>query len=480
MASISNDPGGRRRILFVASDGTRKTIRLGKASQRDAESVCRHVESLLASATANQPIPQQTAAWLGGIGDVLRGRLAKVGLIAAPEPTVKATLGTFLAEYLAVRTDVKHSTTKILEQAARHVLSCFGESTPLERIGPADADRFKAWVIERGAARSTIAKWCKYARHFFDVATRRRLIASNPFEHVRGAVVGDSARRRFIPADDVRKVLDVIPCQEWRLAIALARWGGVRAPSELAIAWRDVDWEGLRMIVRAPKTEHHADGGVRIVPIFPEVLPHLESVWNATPEGTEYVLPKFRDPGANLRTQLVRYIERAGLQPWPKPWQNMRASRATELADQFPSHVCAAWLGHTEKIADAFYRQVTDDHFARAVGCNQAAQKAAQHVHERSGMDPQTSPPQNEQTTGFPGHSVPCDIVQNCTVGPAGLEPATKGLCVPLRLSPPLSGSWSGPYLHFTCLPSGLYTFCPWAAWFGISISLARFSLPRI
>ena len=45
-------------------------------------------------------------------------------------------------------------------------------------------------------------------------------------------------------------------------------------------------------------------------------------------------------------------------------------------------------------------------------------------------------------------------------VGPEGLEPPTKGLCLPLRLSPPLSGSWSGPYLRFTRLPSGLYTFC--------------------
>lgn len=58
----------------------------------------------------------------------------------------------------------------------------------------------------------------------------------------------------------------------------------------------------------------------------------------------------------------------AGLRPWPKPWQNLRSSRATELADKFPSHVCAAWLGHTEAVADEFYRQVTDDHFARAIG----------------------------------------------------------------------------------------------------------------
>ena len=34
-------------------------------------------------------------------------------------------------------------------------------------------------------------------------------------------------------------------------------------------------------------------------------------------------------------------------------------------------------------------------------------------------------------------------------VGRVGLEPTTKGLCLPLRLSPPVSGLWSGLYLAF-------------------------------
>ena len=37
MASIGKDPGGRRRILFVAQNGKRRTIRLGKCSQKQAE-----------------------------------------------------------------------------------------------------------------------------------------------------------------------------------------------------------------------------------------------------------------------------------------------------------------------------------------------------------------------------------------------------------------------------------------------------------
>lgn len=37
MASVIADPNGRKRILFVASDGSRKAIRLGKATAKQAD-----------------------------------------------------------------------------------------------------------------------------------------------------------------------------------------------------------------------------------------------------------------------------------------------------------------------------------------------------------------------------------------------------------------------------------------------------------
>jgi hypothetical protein len=46
----------------------------------------------------------------------------------------------------------------------------------------------------------------------------------------------------------------------------------------------------------------------------------------------------------------------------------LRSSRETELVDEFPLHVVTAWLGNTPKIADKQYNQVTESHFARAVG----------------------------------------------------------------------------------------------------------------
>ena len=51
MASVIRDGNGRKRIGFTAGDGTRKTLRLGKATLRQAEAVKVKVEQLvLASA----------------------------------------------------------------------------------------------------------------------------------------------------------------------------------------------------------------------------------------------------------------------------------------------------------------------------------------------------------------------------------------------------------------------------------------------
>ena len=82
------------------------------------------------------------------------------------------------------------------------------------------------------------------------------------------------------------------------------------------------------------------------------------------PLDSDYVITRYRG-NANLRTQLQKIIKRAGVTPWPKLWQNLRASRATELAGVFPGHVASAFLGHSERVAQKHYWQVTDEDFKK-------------------------------------------------------------------------------------------------------------------
>ena len=176
-------------------------------------------------------------------------------------------------------------------------------------------------------------------------------------------------RKFFVTADTARKLLDACPDAEWRLIFALCRYGGLRCPSEvLGLRWGDIDWERSRFTIRSPKTEHHDGKDRRTLPIFPELLPHLADAFDRAEPGQQHVVTRCRDDGVNLRTQLERIIERAGLKPWPKLYHNLRASRQTELAEQYPIHVVCAWLGNSTAIAAEHYLQVTEDHYAKAAG----------------------------------------------------------------------------------------------------------------
>lgn len=426
MASIATDPNGRRRILFVASDGKRRTVRLGPASQKDAEHVRRRVEALVSASILGNAPDDETSRWLVSLSDPAYARLAAVGLVKARQST-SVSVGVFVDAYLAERKDLKPGTLIVMRQARRWLASFLGEDKPLQTVTAADADAYRAWLLGEKRAKATVVKWCRYARHYFEVARRRKLITENPFAHIGGSIRGNAARRVFVPASDVLKVMEAAPDPQWRLLIALARWGGLRIPSEaLALTWRDVDFAGRRFIVRASKTEHHADGGIRVVPMFPELVEHFQTVFDAAPAGSIHVITRYRGVGKNLRTQLVRYITAAGLKPWPKPWQNLRASRATELADEFPSHVYASWLGHTEAIADEFYRQVTDTHFIRALGS--AAQFPAQYGSESARTASQYAAPQLPQLPDLQRDADICDSVRNVLLGAEGFEPPTKGL----------------------------------------------------
>jgi integrase len=214
-----------------------------------------------------------------------------------------------------------------------------------------------------------VRKRCGTAKQFFQAAIRKDIIEKNPFEGVKITVQANPSRMYFVTADEVKKVLDVCPNAQWRLIFALCRYGGLRCPSELLLLrWSDIDWEQGRMTVHSPKTEHHHGKDMRQVPLFPELLPHLQEVFKQSQIGTEFVITQYRKHNSNLRSHFERIICRAQLKPWPKLFQNLRSSRETELTQKFPLHVVCAWMGNSQLVAAKHYLQVTDEHFQMAVG----------------------------------------------------------------------------------------------------------------
>jgi hypothetical protein len=74
---------------------------------------------------------------------------------------------------------------------------------------------------------------------------------------------------------------------------------------------------------------------------------------------------------------------------WPRLFQNLRSTRANELCRIHPSHVAAAWLGHSEELADEHHRNVNDADFEKAIArpAGKAAQNPAQHTPEQARND---------------------------------------------------------------------------------------------
>lgn len=437
MASIARDPNGCRRILFVHPDGTRPTIRLGKASQRAAESFKYRVEQLLESLNLNRPMEPDLAQWVAALQPRMAKRLAGVGLIPNPEAKPAATLGDFLDQYIESRTDAKASTATTYLNVRRCLLGYFGADKLLSEITPGDADLWRRHLAHpkgEALAENTVRRRCAIAKQFFRAALRKRLIPENPFDGMKGIGVRENRQRDFfVTRDMAERIIAHCPDADWRTIFALSRFGGLRCPSEtLALRWSDVDWERGRMTVRSPKTACYEGRESREVPLWPELREHLDAAYFAlgdTP--AEYVVNRYRDATQNLRTTFEKIIRRAGLEPWPKLFQNLRASRATELAAEHPAHVAAAWLGHSTLIANKHYWQVTDADFERAItgaetSEKKAAQKAAQSVHETTRNESHGEMPAHEKTLHLLSDSQSCVPVQMQGVGGEGLEPPTS------------------------------------------------------
>ncbi|QDT89175.1 tyrosine-type recombinase/integrase [Gimesia algae] len=357
---------GRKSIQFKGHDGKRKTLRLGKVSMKTAEGVRAQVEHLLAHRITKHSLDRSTAQWLTEIEPELRNRLVSVGLIDAREST---RLEDYCEAYYKMReTDTKPNTQKKYRNALNYIYEFFTREKLLKDITPGDCDEWRLWLVQKKLAENTVRKHCAVAKVFFNNAVRRKLIEENPFQDLKATSVPNKSREYFITAEETEKVLTACPDAEWRLIVALARYGGLRIPSEpYALRWSDINWADDRFYVSSPKTEHHEGKEGRMVPLFPQLRPYLEDCRELAEDDAEFVIVKHRHGSCNLRTTMQKIVKRAGLNQWPRLFQNLRSSRETELLSEgFQLQTVVAWLGNSAVVALKNYLQVREDDYKKA------------------------------------------------------------------------------------------------------------------
>jgi integrase len=381
MASVTKESKGgkaRYRVWFNDSDGRRKSIRLLSLSKRDAESIARKIESIVSAQISGEPLPRAIADWIANVGDELRNKLADAGLCSPRKVAPPLTVIEWMDREISRRKESVAERSFLNWKATRDKLEEHFGGKSIASVTPEDADRFAVAMRQRFAG-ATAAGHIKRAKQFFRAAVRARVLPQSPFAEVKAGAMVNAERLQYVSIENVERVIAVAPDHEWRLLIALSRYGGLRSPSEtLNLKWGDVDWDAQTMRVASPKTAKQGKP-FRIVPIFASLRPYLQDAWDAAPDGAVFCIERYRSQDVNLRTHFQRLIERAGVKSWPRLWHNLRASCETDLTDKFPLHVAAAWLGNTPKVAEKHYLSVKPEHVAAAVALNRVVQGVVQN-----------------------------------------------------------------------------------------------------
>ena len=375
------------RIQFYDGAGDRRAVHLGALPKKAAETWQARIEQLNACVVAGVAIDADLATWVASLPDVSHRKLARVGLVEPRAETEKGavTLAELTRKFVE-RSAGKPATLRGFQQTLDSLVAFFGADTAVTSITPEGADAWRVFVMrdKKGSGRRkkqrttgdnrlsppTVAKRVSVAKQVFRSAVRWGWIPVSPFEALKPGSQANPSRAFYVPLETISEVLDACPGLEWRLVVGLARLAALRCPTEIGgLTWADVNWAKGRLTVRAAKTEHHgADHAVRVVPICPELRALLVEAFEAAEPGATTIVPMAARQRVNLGTYLKRIILKAGHKPWPRIFQNLRASCATDWVERYPSHVVAKWLGHSPKVAAQHYLMSKDRHFEDVVG----------------------------------------------------------------------------------------------------------------
>jgi len=268
----------RKRTVRVIAyvEKQRHCFPLGRVTKKTAERFANNIDRLLSERRCNVGLSREVVNWLAELDDSLYGLLVERGLV---DPRVEAaSLGSFIDCYIDGCTDVTERRRGKLRQAKSRLIEFFGE-VELRTVTAGAAEEYSRWLLRQVAA-TTAQKECQIAAQFFRHAYRKEIITRNPFDGVSVGTSTNDERLVFVPRDIVTKVMEACPDWQWRTVVALARFGGLRCSSEVALLkWSDIQWDTERFTVTSPKTKRYVKA-TRLVPLFPELRDALDEAFS--------------------------------------------------------------------------------------------------------------------------------------------------------------------------------------------------------
>ncbi|MGL6193901.1 MAG: tyrosine-type recombinase/integrase [Thermoguttaceae bacterium] len=203
-----------------------------------------------------------------------------------------------------------------------------------------------------------LARVIRHISSVFRLGVELGYCTENPFASFKFTDKLDGKKQFYISREISGKILNNFSNENERLVFALARFAGLRVPSELLpLRWCDFAGGFIRV-------DSETKTGTRRVPILPEVKAELSGIDL-----------KSRDlvfPGRSknwFRSVVIRAILQSGERLWPKLFVNCRSSLITDLDEMNYSSRCLdAFFGNSEQVRQRHYIQFhAESEFSRLV-----------------------------------------------------------------------------------------------------------------
>lgn len=242
---------------------------------------------------------------------------------------------------------MSHMALGTLFPLSHRSISAFCKGRDISSITLGDASEFESWGMKLGFSEAHQRTHNRYAKQLFAFAVDHEWLSTNPFRKLKSSSLAATSRH-YVTPEDTAKLLESCSGIQWKMLIGLARYAGLRVPSEaFAITWAMVDWDKKAFYIPSKKTRRYAES--RPMPIVPELMKLLEKGYEEAPEGAETILTL---SASNIRRELPKIIERAGLTRWEDLFQTLRRSCETHLvAMGHPTHAVSTWLGHSNQVS---------------------------------------------------------------------------------------------------------------------------------
>jgi len=371
MATLQVRRNGTYEIQFWDEYRRRRTITLSgrKYTERTARILQDAVRVLIYEKVNDVAVPhRKTREWIESAPLEIREKLARFNLCqVSSRHAVTELWSMFLDEYGFNA----ESTRKTYVHARERFFMFFKPNEMIDRLTKDQMEEWKAFLLATGKyGQPTIAGTIRKAKTVFNWAKKQKWIIVSPLAGVSEGNFRNPSRNREVTMVEYHRLLDACPCQEWRVIITLARVGGLRPCEIMVLRWSDIGIgeNGGRFRVFSPKLNPHEHLREREVPLFAKVLEELDKLrLTLGSEGQEYIINRYSNREmVNLVQPFTMIAIRAGIGQIVRPFDNMRASRATEVERDYGAKAESVWLGHSIEEAKKSYLMVTEEVYAAA------------------------------------------------------------------------------------------------------------------